>query len=49
MLSLVTTVENSWSRLVSLSSPSAPTNGSLQQGLHHLQVAVHGSSVKCDN
>ena len=28
------TVENSWSWSVSLSSPSAPTDGSLQQGLH---------------
>ena len=28
------TVENNWSWSVSLSSPSAPTAGSLQQGLH---------------
>ena len=28
------TVENNWSWSVSLSSPSAPTDGSLQQGLH---------------
>ena len=28
------TVENSWYWSVSLSSPSAPTDGSLQQGLH---------------